>query len=82
MERHVAIVGAGVIGSAWAARFALHGIDVKVTDPAPDVERIIDEVLANARAALEARSECLQGLLTLKFSCDQSRETGMFVTSS
>ena len=28
-----------------------HGIDVKVTDPAPDVERIIDEVLANARAA-------------------------------
>lgn len=51
MERHVAIVGAGVIGSAWAARFALHGIDVKVTDPAPDVERIIDEVLANARAA-------------------------------
>ena len=26
----VAVVGAGVIGSAWAARFALHGVDVLV----------------------------------------------------
>ena len=51
MEGHVAVVGAGVIGSAWAARFALHGIDVKVSDPDPDVQRIIGEVLDNARAA-------------------------------
>jgi len=51
VEGHVAVVGAGVIGSAWAARFALHGIDVKVSDPDPDVQRIIGEVLDNARAA-------------------------------
>ncbi|MEM9521151.1 MAG: 3-hydroxyacyl-CoA dehydrogenase NAD-binding domain-containing protein [Actinomycetota bacterium] len=51
MTQHAAIVGAGVIGSAWAARFALHGIDVKVSDPNPDARRIIDEVLDNARAA-------------------------------
>ena len=51
MESHAAVIGAGVIGSAWAARFALHGIDVKVSDPNPDAPRIIDEVLANARAA-------------------------------
>lgn len=51
MENHAAIIGAGVIGSAWAARFVLHGIDVKVSDPNPDAPRIIDEVLANARAA-------------------------------
>ncbi|MEM9204612.1 MAG: 3-hydroxyacyl-CoA dehydrogenase NAD-binding domain-containing protein [Actinomycetota bacterium] len=51
MTQHAAIVGAGVIGSAWAARFALHGIDVKVSDPNPDAQRIIDEVLDNARAA-------------------------------
>lgn len=49
-----AVVGAGVIGSAWAARFALHGVDVKVVDPNPDTERIIDEVFANARAAWSA----------------------------
>jgi carnitine 3-dehydrogenase len=48
---HAAIIGAGVIGSAWAARFALHGIDVKVSDPNPDAPRIVDEVLGNARAA-------------------------------
>ena len=51
MSAHAAVVGAGVIGSAWAARFALHGIDVAVSDPNPDAPRIIDEVLGNARAA-------------------------------
>ncbi len=51
MESHAAVIGAGVIGSAWAARFALHGVDVKVSDPNPDAIRIIDEVLGNARAA-------------------------------
>ena len=49
-----AVVGAGVIGSAWAARFALHGVDVSVVDPNPETERIIDEVFANARAAWSA----------------------------
>jgi len=48
---HVAIIGAGVIGSAWAARFALHGFDVRVTDPNPESARILDEVFANARAS-------------------------------
>ena len=51
MESHAAIIGAGVIGSAWAARFALHGVDVKVSDPNPEAPRVIDEVLGNARAA-------------------------------
>ena len=51
MDNHAAIIGAGVIGSAWAARFALHGIDVRISDPNPDAPRIVDEVLGNARAA-------------------------------
>ena len=51
MTNHAAVVGAGVIGSAWAARFALHGIDVRVSDPNPDTPRILDEVMANARTA-------------------------------
>ena len=51
MVEHVAVVGAGVIGAAWAARFALHGVDVKVCDPSPHTARVVDEVLANARVA-------------------------------
>ena len=51
MSEHAAIVGAGVIGAAWASRFVLHGIDVKVSDPNPEASRIVEEVLGNARAA-------------------------------
>ena len=49
----VAVVGAGVIGAAWAARWALRGVDVAVADPSPDASRIVDEVLGNARSAWE-----------------------------
>ena len=47
----VGIVGAGVIGAAWAARFALHGVDVRVSDPNPKTQSILDDVFANARLA-------------------------------
>ncbi len=48
----VAIIGGGVIGGGWAARFLLNGWDVQVFDPDPEAERKISEVLANARRAL------------------------------
>ncbi len=47
-----AIVGGGVIGGGWAARFLLMGWDVSVFDPDPEAERKIGEVLDNARRAL------------------------------
>jgi carnitine 3-dehydrogenase len=47
-----AIVGGGVIGGGWAARFLLNGWDVAVFDPDPDSERKINEVLDNARRSL------------------------------
>ncbi|WP_343117416.1 carnitine 3-dehydrogenase [Ostreiculturibacter nitratireducens] len=51
----VAIIGGGVIGSGWAARFLLNGHDVAVYDPAPDgAARRLEEVLRNARASLPA----------------------------
>ncbi|MFW5641611.1 MAG: carnitine 3-dehydrogenase [Roseicyclus sp.] len=50
--RRVAIIGGGVIGGGWAARFLLNGWDVRVFDPDPEAERRIGEVLANARRAL------------------------------
>lgn len=50
--RKAAIVGGGVIGGGWAARFLLNGWDVAVFDPDPDAARKIGAVLANARRAL------------------------------
>ena len=52
-----AIIGGGVIGGGWAARFILMGWDVRVFDPDPEAERKIGEVLANARASLPGLSE-------------------------
>ena len=46
------IVGGGVIGGGWAARFLLNGWDVAVFDTDPEAGRKIDEVLANARRSL------------------------------
>jgi len=46
-----AIIGGGVIGGGWAARFLLNGWNVRVFDPDPEAERKIGEVLANARHA-------------------------------
>ena len=48
------IVGGGVIGGGWAARFLLHGWDVSVYDPHPEAVRRIDEVLQNARLSMPA----------------------------
>ncbi len=47
-----AIIGGGVIGGGWAARFLLNGWDVKVFDPDPEAVRKINEVVDNARRAL------------------------------
>ncbi|SIS78323.1 carnitine 3-dehydrogenase [Roseivivax lentus] len=47
-----AIVGGGVIGGGWAARFLLNGWDVAVCDPAPGAEDRLKAVLANARRSL------------------------------
>ena len=52
MANSAAIIGGGVIGGGWAARFLLNGWDVRVFDPDPEAERKIGEVLANARRSL------------------------------
>jgi carnitine 3-dehydrogenase len=53
-DRTVAIVGGGVIGGGWAARFLLNGWDVSIFDPDPEAERKIGAVIANARRSLPA----------------------------
>ena len=48
----VGLLGGGVIGGGWAARFLLGGIDVRLYDPDPEAERKLGEMLENARRAL------------------------------
>ena len=43
-----AIIGGGVIGGGWAARFLLNGWNVRVFDPDPEAARKINAVLSNA----------------------------------
>ncbi len=52
-----AIIGGGVIGGGWAARFLLNGWDVRVFDPDPEARRKIGEVLDNARRSLPGLSD-------------------------
>lgn len=48
----VALVGAGVIGAGWAARFLLNGVDVEVFDPDPHSPDRVAATLDHARRAL------------------------------
>jgi len=52
-----AIIGGGVIGGGWAARFLLYGWDVVVSDPNPKVAAQIDAILANAGQWLPALAD-------------------------
>ncbi|MBM2322026.1 MULTISPECIES: carnitine 3-dehydrogenase [Marivita] len=52
MTKIAAIIGGGVIGGGWAARFALMGWEVRVFDPDPEAERKIGEVMGNAARVL------------------------------
>ena len=51
MIRSVGLLGGGVIGGGWAARFLLNGLDVVLYDPDPEAPRKVDEVLESARRA-------------------------------
>ncbi|HEV8033426.1 carnitine 3-dehydrogenase [Yoonia sp.] len=56
-QKTAAIIGGGVIGGGWAARFLLMGWDVRVFDPDPEAARKITEVLNNARRSLPGLSD-------------------------
>ncbi|MEL6450731.1 MAG: carnitine 3-dehydrogenase [Pseudomonadota bacterium] len=52
-----AIIGGGVIGGGWAARFLLNGWDVRLCDPDPQAEAKLAPVLAQARRALPSLTD-------------------------
>jgi carnitine 3-dehydrogenase len=51
MVETVGLLGGGVIGGGWAARFVLNGVDVRLYDPDPRAGEVVEEMLANARRA-------------------------------
>ena len=48
MAKTAAIIGAGLIGAGWAARFILAGWNVKVFDPSPTTRATVNKTLNNA----------------------------------
>ena len=51
--RRVGLVGGGVIGTGWSIRCLAHGLDVRVTDPAPGAEGRLRDAVARAWPIME-----------------------------
>jgi carnitine 3-dehydrogenase len=84
-SRHVGLVGGGVIGAGWAARFLLDGRDVSIFDPDPEIARKLDTVIANARRAqakLFPGLSTSEGRLTIAASVEQAVAGADFVQES
>ena len=47
-----AVIGGGVIGSGWAARFLLQGWLVQFFDPSPNAQEVLTVVLERARETM------------------------------
>ncbi len=80
-----ACIGGGVIGSGWAARFVLNGIDVSLYDPDPDAASRAQAVLANAERAFDrlfAGNRPAPGALHIAGSVAGAAEGACFVQES
>jgi carnitine 3-dehydrogenase len=85
MNRKAAIIGGGVIGGGWAARFVLNGWDVAVFDPGPNAERNVATMLANARLAVPALSDVpmpREGRVTFASTMAEALEGAEYVQES
>ena len=81
----VGMLGGGVIGGGWAARFLLNGVDVKMFDPDPEAPRKVGEVMTNARRALNKLympSLPPEGTLTFVDSPEEAATGVQFVQES
>jgi ketoreductase RED1 len=67
----VAVIGAGVIGTSWAALMLAHGLQVRVHDPDPEVRAKVHAGLEQVSPALDALGLPTQGLADrLEFADD------------
>ncbi|RKF16087.1 carnitine 3-dehydrogenase [Roseovarius spongiae] len=85
MTQTATIIGGGVIGGGWAARFLLNGWNVRVFDPDPEAERKIGEVLGNARHALPMlydQALPAEGALTFHDRIDEAVEGAAWIQES
>src|SRR5687768_10353038 len=85
MADAVGLLGGGVIGGGWAARFLLHGYDVRLFDPAPDAAHAVEEMLANARRAYRRLTLAplpAEGALNLVGTPEEAVEGAVFVQES
>lgn len=83
--RKVGLIGGGVIGAGWAARFLFNGMDVTVADPDPEAARKIGEVVANARRAqkkLTYSSAIAEGTLKVVTEIEEAVQDADFVQES
>ncbi len=71
----VGLLGAGVIGGGWAARFMLHGVDVRLFDPSPDAARAVLDTVERGRRAwrrLTLAPMPAEGTLTIVDSVEEA----------
>jgi carnitine 3-dehydrogenase len=83
--RTVGLLGGGVIGGGWAARFVLNGLDVVLYDPDPEAPRKVEEMLANARRSLAALTLAPlppEGRLSFASGPEEAAERADFVQES
>lgn len=82
-DLRVAVIGGGVIGAGWAARFSENGFAVTVYDPALDAQQKLDVVLDNAERAyakLTMAPRANKGAVRLVGSIAEAvREAGLIV---
>ena len=79
------IIGGGVIGGGWAARFLLSGWDVCVFDPHPNAEATVAAILANARSSAPALADAAlpkEGELTFASTISAAVENADWVQES
>ncbi len=84
-KQKIGLIGGGVIGAGWAARFLLEGHDVAVADPDPDLARKLDTVISAARRAREKLHPQLarqEGALRIAPSVEDAVKDADFVQES
>ena len=79
------IIGGGVIGGGWAARFLLNGWDVAVYDLDPESREAIEHILKNARRSLPALYDRMlpaEGALSFHSSAEEALAGARWVQES
>ncbi|MEC7705671.1 MAG: 3-hydroxyacyl-CoA dehydrogenase NAD-binding domain-containing protein, partial [Pseudomonadota bacterium] len=80
-----AVIGGGVIGGGWAARFLLNGWKVHIFDSDPDAAPKILDVLENARASLPLLSDTAlpeEGQLVFCDTLEQAASGALWIQES